>query len=108
MFTGNVARQDVTTVKVSPNVISAGDYVNVNINPGIRCAEKTIKIYKEGRTPVRAIFDRKQTGPLSGYRYCTPYVASYKSKSIWEPGSYYVLVKDVATNTNIKASFTIE
>lgn len=108
LFTGEVTRQPATTVSVVPNRIKAGDYINVRINPGSGCAEKKIKIYREGKLNFIASFERESLGPRGGYRFCNPTVAVYKSWSTWKRGAYYVLVKDVVSNSNVKASFFIE
>lgn len=115
MFTGDAAkllttanaRQPLTSVKVVPGVIEAGDYVNVYITPGFRCAERKVLIYEEGGSHAAASFERTQMSMFSGYRFCKPTVAKYKSRNDWQ-GSYYVLVKDVSSNQYIKARFFVE
>ena len=114
MFVGNASRElqgpkglgIVTAVKVVPDVMGAGDYLNVQITPGSRCAEKKISVYKVGKAYAAATFNRPQLGPLEGYRFCKPTVASYKSRSDWF-GDYYVLVKDLGSNSYVKATFTV-
>jgi len=108
LFTGTVTNQQPTTiVKIVPDKIKSGEYINVQITPGVRCAERTIQIFKEGRNHAVALFDRQQLGPWGGYRFCNPTVATYKSWSGWQ-GTYYVLVKDVASNSYVKASVYIQ
>jgi hypothetical protein len=115
MFVGNASRElqgskelgIVTTIKVVPDVIEAGDYLNVQIIPGSKCAEKKVSVYKVGKAYAAATFNRPQLGPLEGYRFCNPTVASYKSRSDWS-GDYYVLVKDLGSNSYVKATFTVE
>lgn len=108
LFSGAATKQQPTTiVKIVPDHIKSGDYINVRITPGVRCAERTIQIFKEGRNHAVALFDRQQLGPWGGYRFCDSTLAAYKSWSGWK-GTYYVLVKDVASNTYVKASVYIE
>ncbi len=116
LFSGNASREltgskeldIVTTVSVVPEVISPGEYLNVHITPGSKCTDKTIRVYKEGRNYAIASFERSQLGRFGGYRFCKPTIASYKTSTSWEPGKYYVLLKDIGTNSYVRAGFIVE
>ncbi len=108
MFTGDATRQTMTTAQVTPSKIKAGDYVRVQVTPGARCADKKIKIYKEGKPYLFASFEREKIEPRGGSRFCNPTVAVYKSWASWEKGNYYVMVKDIASNKDVKVQFSIE
>jgi len=107
MFTGEATRQGMTSVQVVPDAIEAGDYINVHIEPGSRCAQRKILIYNVDRNFPVASYDRSRLGPWGGYRFCNPTVAVYKSWSTWH-GNYSVWVKDIGSDTYVKVPIYIE
>lgn len=98
----------LTSVQVNPNTISPGEYITIEIIPGTGCADKRIEIYKEDRKYLLLSFQKDQITRGGGYRICDPAIISYKSWSSWKEGAYYVLVKDIKSNTYVKAPFFIE
>lgn len=115
MFTGNANKmikstnqeEDMTTAEITPNTIKPGEYINIHITPGTKCADKKIEIYKEGVRHSVATFEIKEPRTLGGYRLCRPIVKSYKSWATWK-GSYYARIKDIGSGKHLKTYFKVE
>ncbi len=115
MFTGEAGRalssvsksNAVTSAEVIPNRIKAGEYINVHITPGSKCTDKKISIYRAKDNRFVVSFERKEAALFGGYRFCRPVVASYRSWNSWH-GNYYVLVRDLLTNKDVKVAFFVE
>lgn len=97
IITGKVIKKtgNVTSISVTPKTITAGEQIYVHIAPGERCAWRIIEILKVPRSHRITAFEKT----AASSRYCKPMTVNYKTWSSWEPGEYYVSIKDIATQT---------
>lgn len=86
------------SVTVEPKEILAGEKISITIKPGDICIDNEITIYMEGRRLPVVRFDKpaKYKGSATGTsKYCEEATIKYKTWNSWEPGDYYVEVKEL-------------
>lgn len=107
----------VTIISITNRTISAGGYLNLEINPGIRGARKDIRIYEvneEGKGIVKKgsgkalISNVCGQGFSSGFKcFDTVQVRPIRTGADWRPGLYAVKMFDYYLNDYVSAEFTI-
>ncbi len=97
-----------TKITVTPRIVTAGHYVNVEIMPPKGGASRQVEIYKENG--VRQATFNTDCGGNWCYeegRLGKVATGSYKTSPDWE-GRYYVAVEDRDTGELVKAYFKVE
>jgi len=97
-----------TTISVNPKIISAGDDIEISVNPGKGCVNRFIGIYDDSDL-------RKATTQYRGGTQtvvCKPFTATYKTSTNWKPkedenGIFFVKTFDYGKDEFVKTSFTI-
>ena len=107
-MTAGAIRFGRTTVDVSPKFITAGEYINIRVNPGRGCVNRMIGIYDDSELRRETV----QPSGTSKMKMCDPFTARYKTRSDWRPdidesGLFFVKVFDYGKEEYIKTSFTI-
>lgn len=102
-----------TTISLPANekFINAGEYININVNPGPKCTNRIVGIYDD------AEFRRATAQPASNRfgsnkRLCDPFIVRFKTYAAWKPaddesGVFFVKVFDYDTEDYITTTFTI-
>ncbi|MBL7147277.1 MAG: hypothetical protein ISS82_00435 [Nanoarchaeota archaeon] len=96
------------SVEVEPKGIEAGDKIYITIKPGDVCIDNEITIYREDKVRPIVRFEKSNEykGSSTGVaKYCEEAKIQYKTWNSWEPGEYYVEVKELPMKMtgNVKA-----
>lgn len=100
------------TIPLSEKFINAGDYININVNPGPKCVNRIVGIYDD------ADFRRATVQPSSlqfgsNKKLCNPFTVRFKTYSEWKPdddesGVFFVKVLDYETEEYVTTTFTLK
>ncbi|MAF51276.1 MAG: hypothetical protein CMH64_04265 [Nanoarchaeota archaeon] len=101
-----------TTVSLSAadKFINAGEYINIDVNPGPKCANRIVGIYDD------AEFRRATVQPAgqfsSNKKLCSPFSVRFKTYAEWKPGNdnsgiFFVKVFDYDLEDYVTTTFTI-
>lgn len=102
----NQVRQIVSTteITVTPSVVNRGGILNFEVKVGSQGSSGMIEIYSPDDVRVAEI-QLKGCGDT-----CIPKsveTASYKIGMDWQPGNYYVLIKDLGSREEAKVYFNV-
>ena len=116
-ITGNASRVDVTKQEVSPQVVRAGEYINIKLYAGNEGASKKLRVCGVLDETCRDVADYKlrcadtnPKGALSaGFRVepgetCE---SQFKTFGSWQAGDYFVQVLDYGTAEMVSDILTI-
>lgn len=104
-FTGSATKEKPTTiVKVEPNVIKAGEYINIDLVPGTKGTYNQYGICTADSDLCLA----KPRFFCGAFKCLKKISETQKSWASWEPGIYYVKVFDYGSEQYVKGYFTIE
>ncbi|MBS3151277.1 hypothetical protein J4443_02770 [Candidatus Woesearchaeota archaeon] len=97
-----------TTVEVFPKFLNAGQYVTLNVNPGVGCVNSVIGFYDD--SGLRRATARTEVG--SPKKVCQPFAVRYKTSPTWKPnedesGVFFAKVFDYNKEDYITTAFTI-
>tara|TARA_Y100000034_G_C6761215_1_gene339051 strand:+ start:247 stop:672 length:426 start_codon:yes stop_codon:yes gene_type:complete len=107
-MTAGAIRFGKASVDVSPKFINAGDYININVNPGRGCVNRRVGIYSESDLRRETV----QPSGTSKLKMCEPFTARYKTRADWTPkedesGIFFVKVFDYGQEKYVKVAFTV-
>ena len=102
-----------TTVSIPVNdkFINAGEYININVNPGPKCVNRIVGIYDDNG--FRRATVQPTEGQFGSYRkLCTPFSVRFKTYSEWRPsdddtGIFFVKVFDYQSENFESTTFTL-
>ena len=100
------------TIPLSEKFISAGDYLNINVNPGPKCVNRIVGVYDDADTR-RATAQPSSAQAGSNKKLCNPFSVKFKTYSEWKPdddesGVFFVKVFDYETEDYITTTFTLK
>jgi hypothetical protein len=107
MTSGAIFERRETSVSVTPNVLTAGHYININVKPK-KCVNSIVGIY--GESDLRKATVKSKEG--GDRRVCQAFTARYKTSPSWKPGEdesglFFVKVFDYEKEDYIVRTFTI-
>lgn len=107
-MTSGAIRNTKTTVEVFPKFLNAGQYVTVNVNPGIGCVNSVVGFYDDNG--LRRATAKTEVG--SPKKVCQAFTVRYKTSPSWKPGDdesgiFIVKVFDYEKENYITTAFTV-
>ena len=119
---------DYTTITISPNIVKAGEYINLDINPGLRGVFSEIEVYISGKTDIvlsgyspkmcKSDPDDPNRCSCSSNKCYEITTVPYKIPKTWDNNggwdyttnskTYYARVYDIYSGLWVKAHFTVE
>lgn len=114
IMTGFVTKEKITKLSVSPDQIYAGAAVNLKIMPGVNGARKYVTFHKypsnlrKGMT-IWCYGERNclTENCFSAFKCFEPRYVTYKTNTLWSPGTYYARVYDYNKKDYVTTSFEI-
>ncbi|MBS3108731.1 hypothetical protein J4409_02565 [Candidatus Woesearchaeota archaeon] len=103
-FTGSVTKESSTILTITPDKMTGGEYVNIDLIPGKKGVYNQYYICYTYNDVCLA----RPRFSCSSFRCIKPVSDSYKSWAGWESGVYYVKVFDYEINGYVRSYFTIE